>query len=128
MKIIRLSGRIPFSDFRTGTKPEHLFLPYPTRVESEFDTTPLYLIEKNQMDISWKATWIGNDLCDRVLKRSKIQLEHHIFIRKIYDKLEPYSGSDPDLRRNLKVLKRLNSKDIKRWNSVVTRINDQLTR
>ncbi len=126
MTKVRLTGKLPFSEMARGSKPEHYFLPNPSRLRSDLDEMDLRSMEDDDTEIEWEAVWYGNDLCKRVLKRSNKHLEYHNSIGRIYRKLRPLTGSDPERREDLKTLMTINRELIDRWSSIVNSISAQL--
>lgn len=126
MTKVRLTGKLPFSDIARGTKPEHYFLPNPSRLRSDLEEMDLHRIEDEDKELEWEAVWYGNDLCRRVLKRSSKHLEYHNQIGKIFGKLESIISSDPSAREDLAFLQNENSAMIDRWDRIVSSISNQL--
>ncbi len=127
MTKVRLTGKLPFSDIACGTKPEHFFLPNPSRLRSDLEEVDLHRIEDGEKELEWEAVWYGNDLCRRVLKRSSKHLEYHNQIGRVFGKLEAMIGPDPSARNDLEFLISENSAMIERWDRIVTSISHQLS-
>jgi len=128
MTKVRLTGKLPFSEIARGSKPEHYFLPNPSRLRSDLDEMDLRSMEDDDTEIEWEAVWYGNDLCKRVLKRSNKHLEYHNQIGKIYRKFELFTVSDPSVKVDLAFLIKENSAIIERWDRIVRSISMQLAK
>jgi len=128
MTKVRLTGKLPFSEMARGSKPEHYFLPNPSRLRSDLDEMDLRSMEDYDTEIEWEAVWYGNDLCKRVLKRSNKHLEYHNQIGKIYRKFELFTFSDPSVKVDLAFLIKENSAIIERWDRIVRSISMQLAK
>ncbi|MCU0799968.1 MAG: hypothetical protein MUC62_09910 [Candidatus Thermoplasmatota archaeon] len=128
MTKVRLTGKLPFSEIARGSKPEHLFLPRPSRIRSDLEEMDLRSMEDEDRELEWEAVWYGNDLCRRVLKRSNKHLEYHNQIGKIYRKFEHITVSDPSAKVDLAFLIRENSAIIERWDRIVRSISMQMAK
>lgn len=127
MTKVRLTGKLPFSDIARGTKPEHYFLPNPSLLRSDLEEIDLHMIKDENKELEWEAVWYGNDLCNRVLKRSSKHLEYHNQIGRIYGKVESMISSDPLAQDDLAFLISENSAMIERWDRIVNSISHQIS-